>query len=88
MGWFKRVEDLVANQTQEMERRALEATSKTLDWNEMRASAMTGGSAALISSGGWCAPTETMYDLPSIGVRRGGVRFEDSEFNVYRKVDY
>lgn len=43
--------------------------------------------AALVASGGWCAPSETLYDafsiesrdglldLPSIGVTRGGVSF-------------
>lgn len=46
---------------------------------------LKGGS--LIASGGWCAPSETMYDmvetetrdgmfsLPEVGVRRGGIRF-------------
>jgi hypothetical protein len=50
-----------------------------------REARLSGGS--LIASGGWCAPSETMYDLcapevvdglislPEVGVTRGGIRF-------------
>lgn len=49
---------------------------------------LPGGS--LVAAGGWCAPSETVYDLtqdattegmvslPEIGVRRGGIRFAQS----------
>lgn len=48
-------------------------------------SRLTGGS--LVASGGWCAPSETLYDLletesrdgllsiPEVGIRRGGLQF-------------
>jgi hypothetical protein len=53
-----------------------------------RESRLPGGS--LTAAGGWCAPSETVYDLdmdattdgmlslPEIGVRRGGIRFAQS----------
>jgi hypothetical protein len=34
----------------------------------------------LIAAGGWCAPTETLYDLfPNISVARGGIRYPSAE---------
>lgn len=87
---FKKPEDLVGNQVQELERRALEKTAKVRDWNTMRSPATTGGHAALLTSGGWCAPPEVSYqpiyppatfyetlDLPSVVIRRGGIKFEE-----------
>lgn len=29
-----------------------------------------------IAAGGWCAPSEVFYDLPSIGVKRGGITYD------------
>lgn len=55
---------------------------------------LPGGS--LVAAGGWCSPSETVYDLdqdattegmlslPEIGVRRGGIRYAQSpEFSVF-----
>jgi hypothetical protein len=48
------------------------------------------GSGSLVAAGGWCAPSETVYDLtqdataegmlslPEVGVKRGGMRFAQS----------
>lgn len=60
-----------------------EAMNRAIDESQL-----PGGS--LVAAGGWCAPSETMYDLdndatmegmvslPEIGVRRGGIRFPGS----------
>lgn len=49
--------------------------------------APSGGASALVAAGGWCAPSETLYDfcsyetvsgildIPTITVRRGGINF-------------
>ncbi len=49
--------------------------------------APAGGAQALVAAGGWCAPSETLYDfcsyetvsgildIPTISVRRGGINF-------------
>lgn len=36
------------------------------------------GEPTLTTAGGWCAPTDTLYDfLPSVSVARGGLTFPD-----------
>lgn len=57
-------------------------------WRSMVQEGPKGGSAeALVAGGGWCAPSQIMYDffnvvgmpreidLPTVGVARGGIRF-------------
>jgi hypothetical protein len=44
----------------------------------------------LIAANGWCAPTEAIYDLPSIGVKRGGLTYDAPNANgksAMRSVD-
>lgn len=66
----QRALDLVASEFAELQQRCETADA------EAAAAAMERHAGT--ASGGWCAPSEVIYDfldLPSIGVKRGGVEY-------------
>lgn len=77
MGWFNRKpRDLIADSNAEWEiQRVAESRNDASVLAEM---GLTGQEFQdkLIASGGWCAPSETVYDLfPEIQIKRGGIKW-------------
>lgn len=76
MGWFNRKpRDLIAdaNAEADLERLAYARLHKNLDGLIAHEE---DSHNALIASGGWCAPSQTVYDFfPEIQVKRGGIKW-------------
>ena len=78
MGWFNRKpHDLIADSTESWEHlRDLETLEAVVIRNDINPEPDAHLSKALVAAGGWCAPSETIYDLlPEIQIKRGGIKW-------------
>jgi hypothetical protein len=67
--------DLVSSQVEELEARNAELIKEEARDPFTEALFREGG--IVRADGGWCAPSEAIYNLPEISVRRGGIRHDN-----------